>query len=105
MASILQTKKRARSFLSPPKRLVIDKGRKKSMKIFKQTLFALALVVGISVSAQAQQDGKKTPPKEKPPVILIKGKGDKDKPKEDKPKDERDDKSKKPESYILNFFG
>lgn len=107
MALILLTKKRARSFLSPPKCLTIDKERRKSMKYFKQILFAFALVIGISVSAQAQQDGKKTPPKERPPVIIIKikPKPGEDKSKEDKPRDDRDEKGKKPESYILSFFG
>lgn len=105
MALILLVKKRARIFLSPSKCLTNDKERKKIMKIFKQILFAVALVVGLSVSAQAQQDGKKTPPKEKPPVIVIKGKNDKDKPKDDKPRDEKDNKEKKPEMFFQNFFG
>jgi hypothetical protein len=75
------------------------------MKIFKQILLITAVVIGISVSAQAQQDGKKTPPKDKPPVIVIKGKNDKDKPKDERPRDGKDNKGKKPEMFFLNFFG
>ena len=69
------------------------------MKIFKQLIFVIALLVGFSVSVSAQKDGKKTPPKNPPPVIYIKPK-EGEKPKEDKPKDEK--KEKKPESYFLN---
>jgi hypothetical protein len=38
------------------------------MKTIKTTLFALLLVTGLSVAAQAQKD-QKPPPKEKPPVV------------------------------------
>lgn len=61
------------------------------MKNLKQLLLAIALVVGISITASAQNnDGKKPPPKERPPVVPVEPK----KPKEDKPKD--NDKGKKP---------
>lgn len=69
------------------------------MKTFKQILLLTILLVGFSVSVSAQKDGKKTPPKETPPVIFIeKKKGEK--PKDEKPKDEN--KGKKPESFIFN---
>lgn len=60
------------------------------MKNLKQIFLAIALVVGFSITAAAQQDGKNRPPKEKPPVVPVEPK----KPKEDKPKN--DDKGKKP---------
>lgn len=71
------------------------------MKNFKQLIFAIAVVVGFSITASAQQnDGKKIPPKDKPPVIIPK-----DKPKEDKPRDDRnkDNKGKKPELFFMNL--
>lgn len=62
------------------------------MKNLKQILLAIALVVGFSLTASAQNnDQKKPPPKEKPPVIPVEVK----KPKDEKPKD--NDKGKKPE--------
>lgn len=62
----------------------------------KQLLFAVALVIGISITASAQKDGdKKPPPKEKPPIIVVNP--DK-KPKEDKPKGD-----KKPEAFIFGL--
>jgi hypothetical protein len=67
------------------------------MKVLKQILFALAVMICVSVTASAQKDGddKKTPKKEKPPVIVV---PDNKKPKEnDRPKD-RDNDRKKPES-------
>jgi hypothetical protein len=42
------------------------------MKLVKQILFALIMVVGLSVASMAQKGGddkKNPPPKEKPPVI------------------------------------
>lgn len=70
------------------------------MNNFKQLLIAIALVIGLSMTASAQRnDGKKTPPKEgNPPVIIPK-----DKPREDKPKDDgnKNNKGKKPEIFFL----
>ncbi len=60
------------------------------MKNLKHILLAIALIVGMSISASAQKDEKKPPPKERPPVVPVEPK----KPKEDKPKD--NDKGKKP---------
>lgn len=74
------------------------------MKILKQLFLAIALVVGISITASAQKpDGKKPPPKEQPPVVPVEPK----KPKEEKPKDndkdDKDNKGKKPEiSFYLS---
>lgn len=66
------------------------------MKNLKQTLLAIALVVGFSLTASAQNnDQKKPPPKEKPPVVPVEPK----KPKEDKPKDS--DRGKKPQ---ISFY-
>lgn len=59
------------------------------MKHLKQSLLAIAFVVGISVTASAQKDGDKKPPPKPPPPIIV--------PK-DKPKDER---PKKPQATIL----
>jgi len=65
------------------------------IKYLKHSLFAVALVIGLTMSASAQKDGdKKTPPKEgKPPVIIV---NPEKRPKEDKPKD-----NKKPEAMIF----
>lgn len=65
------------------------------MNNLKQLLFAVALIVGVSISASAQKEGdKKPPPKDKPPVIVVEPK----KPKDDKPKDD----NKKPTAMIFN---
>ncbi len=65
-------------------------------KILTHIFFVAAMLVGFSVTASAQQDGKKPrPPKEPPPVIVP---GKKPEPKDEKPKDE---KNKKPEATIL----
>lgn len=72
------------------------KGKRKNiMKTLKQLLFAVAVVIGLTMSASAQKDGdKKTPPKEgKPPIVVVEPK----KPKDDKPKDDR----KKPQAEIF----
>ena len=64
---------------------------------FKQFLFAIALVIGVSISALAQKEGdKKPPPKKEPPVIVVTPKKD---PKDEKPKEDK----KKPESVIFNY--
>ena len=62
------------------------------MKFLKHTLFAIALVVGLSMTATAQKKDD-PPPKSKPPVIVPNP--DK-KPKEDKPKPD-----KKPQAAIF----
>ena len=104
MALILPVKWEGALFLSP---FVPDKQKEReniTMKIFNQLLFAVALVIGISITASAQENQKKTPPKENPPpVIFIEPKRD-EKPKEDKPKDERnkDNKGKKPQAFFRN---
>ena len=65
------------------------------MKNLKHILLAIALVIGISITASAQSnDGKKPPPKQNPPSVPVEPK----KPKEDKPKN--DDKGKKPGSVL-----
>lgn len=69
------------------------------MKTLKQILFAMTILIGVSITAAAQKDGdKKPPPKQgNPPVIVV---VPKDKPKEEKPKD---DKPKKPQAFMFNF--
>ena len=70
------------------------------MKIFKQILFTVTIVIGLALTASAQQnDSKKPPPKEPPPIIIPK-----EKPKEDKPKDDHDKKGKKPEVSFLSLL-
>ena len=64
------------------------------MKNLKQIFFAVALVVGISLTASAQKKEDKKPPEKKPPVIVVTPKP----PKEDKPKD-----GKKPQALIFNI--
>lgn len=62
------------------------------MKILKQLLFTIAVMLCFSIAASAQkQDDKK--PKKDPPVVVVK---DKEKPKEGKPKKDKDDNVKKP---------
>ena len=65
------------------------------MNTLKQLLFAAVVMICFSMTALAQKEGDKNPPpKDKPPVIVIK---DKDKPKDDKPKEDK----KKPQAIIL----
>lgn len=59
------------------------------MKSLRQLFFAIAVVIGLALSASAQKDGPKKPPKE-PPVVKP---GDKP-PRGNPPKG--DDKPKKP---------
>ena len=61
------------------------------MKNLKHILLAIALVIGISITASAQNNDKKPPPKQNPPSVPVEPK----KPKDEKPKD--NDKGKKPE--------
>jgi len=85
---LLQTTAHILSFPAVP-----DKKRERGIKMknLKQILLAIALVVGISITASAQNnDGKKPPPKQNPPSVPVEPK----KPKEDKPKN--NDKGKKP---------
>lgn len=86
---LLQTTAHILSFPAVPD---FHKGKKKiKMKNLKQILLTIALVVGISITASAQNnDNRKPPPKEKPPVVPVEPK----KPKDEKPKD--NDKGKKP---------
>ena len=96
MALILPNKS-GRTFNFSPSALKIRE-EKIVMKTLKQLLFAIAIVISVSMTASAQKDGdKKPPPKPSPPIIVVEPK----KPKEDKPKN--DDKRKKPEAFILNF--
>jgi len=71
-------------------------------RILTQLFFAVAVMVCLSMTAAAQQDGEKKPrpPKEPPPVIVPGDKPRKEKPKEEKPKD---DKNKKPEAAVFYF--
>ncbi len=55
------------SFLSFP--LHQRKGEMAAMRLFKETIFLIGLIGGLSLSAFAQRDDKKPPPKEKPPVV------------------------------------
>jgi hypothetical protein len=74
------------------------------MKVLKQLLFAMAVMICFSITASAQnQDEKKNPPdKKNPPVIVVEPKKPKEneKPKED---DKRNNDKKKPESAYLKF--
>ncbi len=73
--------------------------RKKLMKNLKQILGAAAIIIGISMTASAQDNGKKVPPKPSPPVIVVPP--PKNPPKDEKPKS--DDKRKKPDAYVFNI--
>jgi len=76
--------------------VVPDKIRKEEinvMKILKKLLFAVAVMFCFSLAASAQnQEGKKPPPKDRPPVVPVEPK----KPKDEKPKDDKENKEKKP---------
>ncbi len=61
------------------------------MRVFNKILFTSAMVVGLSLSAFAQKDDKKPPPKPQPPVVNPQ-------PKNPPPKD---DKPKKPGNYSV----
>ena len=39
------------------------------MRVLEKTLIIIAMVIGLSVGAYAQKDGKKPPPKDPPPVV------------------------------------
>jgi len=99
MALILLIKKWHTFYLS---RMPNDsqKLRDTKMKTLKQLILAAAFIFCISMSASAQKnDGKKTPPKENPPRVVVKGdKGDKEKPREDKR--DNDNRGKKPQAYF-----
>ena len=99
MALILPNKS-GRTFNFSPSALKIRE-EKIVMKTLKQLLFAIAIIIGISMTTSAQKEGEKKPPppKPSPPVIVVPPR--KNPPKEDKPKN--DDKRKKPEAFILNF--
>ena len=75
------------------------------MKVLKQLLFAAAVVICFSMTASAQQDGKKVPPKNPdniPKIIVTPKNDDRNKPKNNE--DKRNDK-KKPESAYLRQEG
>jgi len=77
----------------------MERGDYTMKKILTHIFFVAAMLVGFSVTASAQQDGKKArPPKEPPPVIVP---GKKPDPKDEKPKEPKDEKNKKPEATIF----
>jgi hypothetical protein len=78
------------------------------MRVLKQLLFAVAVMICFSITASAQrQDEKKNPPPKKtPPVIVVPPKNDdKNKPKDDRNNDNRNDNKKKPEGFYLDTSG
>jgi hypothetical protein len=84
-------------------------GLKDIMKILRQTLFIAIITICASFAAFAQSnrdDRQKTPPKgEKPPVVVVKEKGEK--PKQDRPRDgnrNNDNRNKRPQSMNQNLF-
>ncbi|MDQ6787945.1 MAG: hypothetical protein M3033_14155 [Acidobacteriota bacterium] len=72
------------------------------MRALKQLVLVAAFIFCISMSASAQNnDGKKTPPKDgQPPVVVVKGKDNREKPKEDKNRG-NDNRGKKPQAFLL----
>ncbi len=78
------------------------------MKILRQILFIAIITICGSFAAFAQNrdDKQKTPPKgEKPPVVVVKEKGEK--PRDDKPRNEdrnNDNKNRRPQSINPNLF-
>lgn len=85
------------SFPSVPERIK-ERGNKE-MKILKQLLFTIAVMLCFSIAASAQkQDDKKPPPKKNPPVVVVEDKKPK---KEEQPKKDKDDNVKKPP---IEFF-
>ncbi len=74
--------------------------RKIIMNTLKQLILVAAFVFCVTMSTSAQNnDGKKTPPKGTPPVVVVKGK-EKEKPKEDKNRD-NDNRGKKPQAVLF----
>lgn len=85
-------------FPSSPDALRIGRGWIEGMKILKELIFAIVLITALSVSATAQKQDDKRPPKPTPPVV--RPGGDKKPPKESPPP--RDDgKRKKPEMAFV----
>ena len=68
------------------------------MKNLKQIFFIAVLLIGISITASAQNKGDKKPPPKEPPVIVVEPK----KPKEEKPKENKPKGGKKPQVMIFN---
>lgn len=68
------------------------------MKTLKQIFLTAMIVIGISMTASAQdKDRKQRPPKE--PPVIVPGKNREDKPKENPPKEDdrnKDNRGKKP---------
>lgn len=74
-------------------REIDGKGKIEVMRVVKQILFTLAMVVGLSLAVFAQKDDqKKPPPKDNPPVV---NPGDKRPPRDNPPKNDPN-KPKKP---------
>lgn len=66
------------------------------MRFLEKILISVAMIVGLSVAAYAQKDGKKPPPKDPPPVVTPQPKNP---PPQRPPSDGQ--KPKKPSSGLL----
>jgi hypothetical protein len=79
------------------------------MKILKQIFLILAITIGASMAASAQdKDQKQRPPKEPPKIVPHHGKGGKEKPPENRPKDDdrnKDNRGKKPQMFLSKMTG
>ena len=63
------------------------------MKLLKNFIFSMVVVVGLSLSVSAQKNDQKKPPKGNPPVVTPPDK-DKTRPRENPPRDNGGDKGR-----------
>lgn len=101
--------KKAAHFSSFPVRNIREeRGNPNEMKLLKQIFLILAITIGASMAAAAQEkDQKQRPPKEDPPKIVPGKKGDEEKPRENRPKEEEKNKggNKKPQLFFNRTTG
>ena len=104
VASLLPIIKRDASIPLPRRGILKIRGDEVMMRILKQMLFIAIFSACASLSVMAQdQGGKRVPPKDdkgRPPVVVIKEKDDKNKPREEKPRDDdrrNDNRGRRPE--------
>ena len=69
------------------------------MKIVRNLIFVFALVIGLSITASAQDRGKKPPPKKDPPVVVVDKNKDKNRPKDRPKNNDRDKDKRRPKPY------
>ena len=97
----------ALSISFPVRKINEERLRFNEMKTLKQIFLILAITVGASMAASAQQDKdqKQRPPKDPPKIVPEK---EKEKPRENRPKDDdrnNDNRGKKPQMFVSKTTG